>query len=72
VSTMSGSCSTGEMRLTSVVDDSGNMLREGVVEVCVNNAWGAVCARGLGSSEIDVICNQQSGFTGVGMLDNVH
>ena len=62
-STLAGNCTHGEMRLVDVFDDSDAMTRRGKVEVCVNNAWGAVCRGSFSSPEADVVCKQQSGFT---------
>ena len=53
------------MRLVDTVDDSEAMTRTGKVEVCVNNAWGAVCSGSFNSPEADVVCNQEPGFTGI-------
>ncbi len=66
--TMAGNCSDGEMRLVGTLDSPITMTRVGTVEVCVNNAWGSVCRNGFNSPEADIVCNLQSGFTGIGKL----
>ena len=38
LSTIVSSCTTGDVRL-----QDGPNVREGRVEVCINNAWGIVC-----------------------------
>ena len=49
-------CETGEVRL------SGGTLQEGLVEICVNNRWGAVCSSGSGliwdDNDAAVVCRQ--------------
>ena len=41
---MGAQCVTGDVRLASSTDDAASATREGELEVCVNDAWGAVCA----------------------------
>ena len=36
----------------------GSSPHEGRVEVCVNEAWGAICSSGWGISDGNVVCNQ--------------
>lgn len=51
VSTVSGDCTDGDMRLVG-----GSNVTVGRVEVCVNDAWGTVCNSGFGTNEAKVIC----------------
>ena len=44
-------CTTGDLRL------QGN-LREGQVEVCLNNMWGNVCSHGWNNVIAGVVCSQ--------------
>ena len=46
-------CGDGDIRLVD-----GATALEGRVEVCLNNAWGAVCHYGFYSSEARVVCTQ--------------
>uniref|UniRef100_A0A1X7V0V9 SRCR domain-containing protein n=1 Tax=Amphimedon queenslandica TaxID=400682 RepID=A0A1X7V0V9_AMPQE len=46
-------CTNGEVRLVD-----GNDLHEGRVEVCINEAWGAVCSYYWDISDSNVICKQ--------------
>ena len=46
-------CTDGEVRLVD-----GSSPHEGRVEVCVNEAWGAICSSGWGISDGNVVCNQ--------------
>ena len=53
VSTSSDDCTDGELRLMD-----GSNVREGRIEVCINNAWGTVCNRLFDSNDAEVICRQ--------------
>ena len=46
-------CGDGDIRLIG-----GATALEGRVEVCLNNAWGAVCQSSFYSSEARVVCTQ--------------
>ena len=61
VTTPSGNCSNGEVRLVGGTNDTN-----GRVEVCINNAWGTVCNRRFGYNDARVICSQL-GFSNTGM-----
>ena len=50
-----GNCTTGEVRL-----QDGPNVREGRVEVCINNAWGTVCNNLFGSIDATVTCTQMN------------
>ena len=52
-STPVGNCVTGEVRL-----QDGPNVREGRVEVCINNAWGTVCNDQFGVEDAIVTCAQ--------------
>ena len=45
-------CVHGDVRLVD-----GPNVREGRVEVCVNNAWGTVCSVGFGREDAAVVCS---------------
>jgi len=62
-----GDCSHGQMRLLDPVDDQIAMRGTGVVQVCINNVWGGVCVSGFRAPEADVVCNNEPGFTGIGL-----
>ena len=52
-------CTDGDVRLVG-----GASRYEGRVEVCLNRAWGTVCASdNWGSQEIKIVCNQIGTFT---------
>lgn len=44
-------CNHGEVRLVD-----GPNVREGRVEVCINNAWGTVCSSNFGNEDATVVC----------------
>ena len=52
-SVTASNCSDGEVRLVG-----GANITLGVVEVCINNAWGTVCNTRFGTDEAKVICKQ--------------
>ena len=52
-SVSAGNCSDGEIKLVG-----GANITLGVVEVCINNAWGTVCNTRFGTNEAKVICQQ--------------
>ena len=55
LSTPVGNCQTGEVRL-----QDGPNVREGRVEVCINNAWGTVCSDQFGFEDAIVTCTQMN------------
>ena len=56
-----GNCVTGDVRL-----QDGPNVREGRLEVCINNAWGTVCNVQFGVREAAVVCTQMN-FSDEGM-----
>lgn len=46
-------CVDGDIRLVG-----GSTALEGRVEVCFNDAWGAICDNSFGSEEASVACSQ--------------
>ena len=60
ISTQGESCTTQELRLVG-----GRTIREGRVEICINNAWGTICNTNFGSREAEVTCTQM-GFSRIG------
>ena len=62
ISTPSGNCSHGDLRLEGGSDDTQAVTREGRVEICINNAWGTVCDTLFGKKDAEVVCEQLAGF----------
>lgn len=46
-------CETGAIRLVG-----GSIVREGRVEICVNETWGTVCNQMWGTTDANVACRQ--------------
>ena len=46
-------CGDGDVRLVE-----GDREREGIVEMCYNGIWGAVCADGWNDIAAIIVCNQ--------------
>ena len=61
IDTARGGCMTNETRLSSSTSD-GNST-QGRLEVCINNAWGAVCDDRFGSEDASVACSQITGYS---------
>ena len=56
ITTVSGGCSTGEIRL---INSNGvRQQNAGRVEVCLNNAWGTVCEFLFDIVDTNVVCSQ--------------
>lgn len=55
-------CLDGDIRLAG-----GSTALQGRVEVCLNNAWGAVCHRSFDAREARVVCDQL-GFQRAGII----
>ena len=63
-STMVGNCVTGDVRLADSIVNTEMATREGQLEVCINNAWGAACSdERFGVSEARVACQEAGGYT---------
>ena len=60
---MSGDCQTGQVRLASSTTDSSGNTRRGILQICINDAWGAVCDDSLfGTPDAEVACQQGGGY----------
>ena len=57
-----GNCSTGDLRLSNYTEDMVSLTRAGLLEVCINNAWGTVCDSSFDTLDAMVACNQLEGF----------
>ena len=65
ITTPYANCSDGQLRLVD-----GANIREGRVEICINNAWGTICDDDLfGIQDAIVVCTQM-GFSNRGMFSS--
>ena len=62
ITTSYANCTDGQLRLVG-----GTNVREGRVEICINNAWGTICDDLFGAQEATVVCTQM-GFSDRGMF----
>ena len=60
--TLYDNCTNGQLRLVG-----GANIREGRVEICINNAWGTICNDLFGHQDARVVCTQM-GFSNRGMF----
>ena len=66
VDTPAGDCSTGDLRLGNYIEYMGSLTRAGLLEVCINNAWGTVCETSFDVPDVMVACYQLEGFSSTG------
>ena len=60
-------CATGGVRFTNFSDNITEDSRQGIIQICINNAWGSVCNDHLfDATDAAVFCNQLEGFGGMG------
>ena len=60
-------CSLGDVRLTNFTDDSVEGSRQGVLQICINNAWGTVCNDNyFDTTDAEVFCEKLVGFNATG------
>ena len=60
---MHADCMTGDVQLSDSVTDPMENTTKGKLQVCINNAWGAVCHDDLfGGAEARLACQQAGGY----------
>jgi len=61
-------CEDGQLRLTNYSDTS-NTSRNGTLQLCLNHAWGTICAdQFYGGADALVACNHLEGFQSEGAM----
>ena len=60
--TVVGHCETSDVRLNGVVNEVAGTA-EGLVEVCINNAWGTVCSNFFDEIDAGVVCVGAGGYS---------
>ncbi len=58
--TVFSNCTDGEIRLVG-----GANVTLGILQVCMNNAWGSVCNNRFGIKDVNVVC-RELGFNATG------
>ena len=67
LSTEFANCTLGDVRLTNFTDDSEEESRQGILQICINNAWGTVCSDNyFDNTDTEVFCNTLVGFNATG------
>ena len=62
-STPSVDCETGELQLANSTDDPLHNTTRGILQICINHAWGGVCNDDLfGIVDARVACQQAGGY----------
>ena len=66
-STEFAECTLGDVRLTNFTDDSEEGSRQGILQICISNAWGTVCSDNyFDNADAEVFCDIVDGFSAVG------
>ena len=66
-STEFAECTLGDVRLTNFTDDSEERSRQGILQICINNAWGTVCSDNyFDTTDAEVFCDKFVGFNNTG------
>ena len=61
--TLNAYCKTGDLQLADSTVDPMQNTRKGTPQICINNAWGAVCHDDLfGVADARVACQQAGGY----------
>ena len=62
-STETAECESGEVRLANFTDDPDEATRKGILQICINNAWGTVCSDDfIDTMDAEVFCEELKGF----------
>ena len=60
-------CTLGNVKLLNFTDNSEEGSRQGILQICINNAWGTVCSDNyFDSTDAKVFCNILAGFNATG------
>ena len=65
-------CTTGEVSFTNFTDDDNEYWRQGILQICINNAWGTVCSDNFfDNTDAEVFCKQLKGFNSTGKVHSI-
>ena len=60
-------CSMGDVKLTNFTNDVDEGSRQGILQICINNAWGTICGDNFfDNADAEVFCNSLLGFNSSG------
>ena len=67
-STEFAGCTLGDVQLINFTDNSEEGSRQGILQICINNAWGTVCSDNyFDSTDAKVFCDILVGFNATGL-----
>ena len=60
-------CTLGDVKLLNFTDNLEEGSRQGILQICINNAWGTVCSDNyFDSTDAKVFCDIFVGFNATG------
>ena len=66
-STEFAECAIGDVKVINFTDSIEEGSRQGVLQICINNAWGTICSDNyFGKTDAEVFCNLLVGFNSSG------
>jgi len=66
VMTPATQCTTGETRLQVATESIASATSEGLLELCINTAWGTICDSLFDDTDASVACSLMNGFSSQG------
>ena len=69
-STEFADCTLGDVKLLNFTDNSEEGSRQGILQICINNAWGTICSDNyFDGMDAKVFCDNLVGFNGTGNME---
>ena len=67
--TISGNCTTGDVRFVNFTDRPYEDSRQGTIRICINNVRGFICGDDFfDDTDASVFCGQLEGFSSIGYI----